>query len=350
MSSEYITDVIDIPELIGYVREQTDGDLPFASFFPPQQVDDIEFELTQVPAFEGQVAKYRSWDAVPPLGTRPGVTIIGGEIPPLGLSLRLNERDIVRFNKLQAGIADKFDARVADRIFDDAVNTGHAVQNRITLGHGEALTLGKVSFTELGDVESGNEILANFGVPNDHFVNAGIAWSSHDTAVPVTNLLAWEKKYRTDNQGQNPDGWLISSEAMGDLVLNAQIKAFAYGSSAGSQLVNEDTVTAVLRASGVRAPLIVSDVERPALDGSGTARVLDARKICAVKSGMGTTLYGVTANAANLVGNGTLEWSDAPGIIAFMESTLRPASKITTAEAVAVPVVRDPMAVFCAGV
>jgi hypothetical protein len=350
MSSEYITDVIDIPELIGFVREQVDGDLPFAPFFPPQEVEDIEYELTQVPALAGQVAKYRSWDAVPPLGTRPGVTIIGGEIPPLGLSLRLNEKDIIRFNKLKAKIADKFDARVADRILDDASNLGHSVQNRITLGHGEVLTLGKVSFTELGDPVSTNELVANFGVPGGHFVTAAIPWSTHATAVPVTNLLAWEKTYRTDNNGQNPSGWLISSEAMGDLVLNDQIKAFAYGSGAGTQLVNEDTVTAVIRAAGVRAPLIVSDVERPALDGSGTARVLGARKVCAVKPDMGTTLYGVTANAANLVGNGTIEWTDAPGVIAFVEKSIRPASIITTAEAVAVPVLRDPQAVFCATV
>lgn len=350
MSSEYITDVIDIPELTGFVREQVDGDLPFAPFFPPQPVEDIEYELTQVPSIAGQVAKYRSWDAVPPLGTRPGVTIIGGEIPPLGLSLRLNEQDIIRFNKVKAKIADKTDQRVSDKIFADAENLGHAVQNRITLGHGEALTVGKVSFTELGDPVSTNELVANFGVPGDHLVTAGIPWSTVATAVPVTNMLAYEAKYRADNNGQNPDGWLISSEAMGDLVLNAQIKAYAYGSGAGTQLVNADVVRAVMAAAGVQAPFIVSDVQRPALDGSGTARVLGARKVCAVKAGMGTTLYGVTANAANLVGNGTLEWADAPGVIAFVESKLRPASIITTAEAVAVPVVRDPMAVFCATV
>lgn len=350
MATEYITDVIDVPELIGYVREQVDGDLPFAPFFPVIDVEDIEYELTQVPSLQGQVAKYRSWDAAPPLGTRPGVQIVGGEIPPLGLSFRMNERDIVRINKLRAKLADKFDARVVDDIYNDAVRAGHAVQNRVTLGHGEALTAGKVSFTDLGSPVAGSELVANFGVPGGHFVTAATPWSTHATATPVTNLLAWEKTYRLANNGQNPDGWLISSEAMGDLVLNEQIKQFAYGSGAGTQLVNPDVVSAVISAAGVQAPLIVSDVERPALDGSGTARVIGARKVCAVKAGMGATLYGISPNAANLVGEGVLEWSDAPGVVAFSQKTLVPASLITTGEAVTIPVVRDPNAVFVATV
>lgn len=350
MSTEYITDVVSVPELIGYVREQTDGDLPFESVFPVEDVEDIEYELTQVDAIVGQVAKYRSWDSVPPLGTRPGVAIIGGEILPLGLSLRLNERDIVKFNKLKAGVAEKFDARVADRIFNDAANTGHAVQNRITLAHGEALTTGKVTLTELGEPVTGNAVVADFNVPGGHFVTAGTLWSDTSSSVPVTNLLAWEATYRTANGGRNPEGWLISSTVMGNLTLNAQIRNLAQGNGVTPGLVNADTVRAVISAMGVQAPLLVSDVERPALDGSGSARVIGARKVVAIRSGLGSTLYGVSPNASNLAGNGTIEFSDAPGIIAFVERSIRPAAVMTTAEAVSLPVIKDPKAVFCATV
>ncbi len=84
-----------------------------------------------------------------PLRARPGV-----QVP-----------DPTPDDQLRAGVADKTDARVSDRIFNDAVNAGHAVQNRITLAHAEALTLGKVTLTELGDVDAGSAIVANFGVP-----------------------------------------------------------------------------------------------------------------------------------------------------------------------------------------
>ena len=350
MSSEYITDVIDIPSLIGYVREQTDGELPFEDIFPVEGVDDIEYELTQVPAFTGNVAKYRSWDTAPPLGNRPGVTIVGGEIPPLGLSFRLNEKDIVRFNKLKAGVADKTDARVSDRIFGDAANAGHAVQNRITLAHGEALTLGKVTLTELGDVVTGNAIVANFGVPGGHFVTAGTLWSDTAASTPITNLKAYEATYYAANLVY-PDAWMISSAVMANLALNAQVRNLAQASTANPPgIINADIVQAVFTAAGIKAPFVVSDVMRPALDGSGNARVISDRKVVAIRQGMGKTLYGPSANAANLAGEGTIAFQDAPGVIAFIEKQLRPAAIITTGEAVAIPVVLDPYAVFCATV
>lgn len=350
MSTELITDVIDIPELVGYVREVTDGDLPFAGIFPPENVDDIEYELTQVDAFAGAVAKYRSWDAVPPLASRPGITIVGGEIPPLGLSYRLNERDIIRWQKLRSKVADKTDQRVADRIFNDAANAGHAVQNRLTLAHGEALTTGKVTLTELGEPVSGNAVVADFGVPGGHLVTAATLWSDTTNAVPVTNLLAWESTYRTANNGLNPEAWIMSSTVMGNLCLNAQVRNIAQSNGVSPSLVAPDTVRQVMQVAGVQGKLVVSDVQRPALDGSGTARVIAERKIVATRAGLGATLYGVTPNAARLAGNGVIAWQDAPGLVAFVEDSVRPASVMTTGEGVAIPVIRDPKAVFCATV
>lgn len=347
MSAEFITDVIDVPQLIGFVRERADGDLPFADLFPPVDVEDVEFELTQVSAFTGEVAKYRSWDTAPPLGTRPGVSIVGGEIPPLGWSYRLNEKDIARLERLRAGVADTVDRRVVDRIFSDAENAGHAVQNRITLAHADVLADGVLTLTELGDPVSGSALVANFGVPNTHFVTAGTLWSDHSGATPITNLRAWEAVYRASNAGMNPEAWIVSSTIMADLALNAQVRNLAMGGSGTTPgIVNEETVRQVARASGVNGEIIVSDVERPALDGSGTARVIAERSIVAVSSGMGATFYGPTATAATLAGNGTIEWSDAPGIIAYATRSVRPANIITTAEAVAIPVLRDPNKLF----
>lgn len=351
MSSEFITDVINVPQLIGFVRERADGDLPYGDIFPPIDVDDVEFELTQVSAFTGEVAKYRSWDTAPPLGTRPGVSIVGGAIPPLGWSYRLNEKDIARLERLRAGVGESVDQRVVNRIFNDAENAGHAVQNRITLAHGDVLTDGVLTLTELGNPEPGSALVANYGSPGGHFVTAGTLWSDTASSTPITNLRTWEATYRSNNSGLNPDAWLMSSEVMANLCLNAQVRNLAMGGSGTSPgIVNETVVRQVVAAAGVNADLIVDDTERPALDGSGTARVISARKIVAVKAGMGATLYGPTATAATLAGNGTIEWADAPGIIAYATRSVRPASIITTAEAIAIPVLRDPNALFVATV
>ena len=97
---EYITSVIDPAELTGYVREVVDGDLPFESLFPTVQTDDIEYELSIVDVTgAGEVARYRSWDTPAPIGRRPGLSVIRGEIPPLSWGYRLNEKDLKRFKE-----------------------------------------------------------------------------------------------------------------------------------------------------------------------------------------------------------------------------------------------------------
>lgn len=343
MSAEFITDIIDVPELIGFVRDQTDGDLPFAGLFPVEQVDDVEFALTQIPAIAGDVAKYRSWDTVPPLGKRPAISIVGGEIPPLGLSYRLNEKEIVQLQKLKAGIEKAAGAQVVDRMFNDGANAGHAIQNRITLGHAEILQTWNVTLTELGDVVSGNAVTTNVTPPSGHVVTPSVVWSTHASAVPEQDLVAWEAKFRRDNGNENPDGWLVSPEVMADLSQCASLRAyFTLGNGSAPNILTPDNVNAALRLAGVKAPVIPTDVQRPALDDSGTGSVLDARKVIATKAGMGKTLYGPTASAALLAGQGVIEFSDAPGIVAFAVNHLLPAAIVTTGEAVAIPIIADP--------
>jgi len=354
--TEFITDVVDPARLTGYVRAAVDGMLPFGGLLPARNVDDIEYEISQIDTTgAGQVARYRSWDTAPPLGKRPGIAIIGGEIPPLGLSMRLNEKDIIRLNKIRAGIAERSDQGVVETIYGDAVNTAAAVQNRVTIAHGDLLTTGSVTLTELGDVEDPetNAVVATFDVPGTQMgvTPAGAVWSNHAAAVPVFDLKAWEAEYRRNNGGRNPDAWGISSEIMADLVLNTQIRNLAPVMGTIPGIISEATVAQVLRAAGVNAPLVVmNDVERPALDGSGVGRVIDERKVIGLRAGIGATLFGITPNAATLAGNGRIAFRDAPGIVAFVQQSVRPAAIMTTAEGVVLPVLTDPNGLFVATV
>lgn len=351
MATEYVTDVVDPVELTGYVREAVDGELPLGSLLPSVQVDDIEYALTQVEQFVGEVARYRSWDTAPPIGKRPGVATITGEIPPLGWSYRLNELDIIKFNKVRAEVASQFSSEIENRIFNDAVNAAKAVQNRVTLAQAELLTTGQVSLTELGDVVTGNELVADFSVPSTHLgVTPTVTWDTAATATPITDLMDWETVFRADNSGLSPEAWLISPEVEAHLAASNQVRDQLLLSQAGL-IITPETMRRVLTASGVRAPLVVIDVERPALDGSGLARLFDAGTVIGLRpSSLGSTLYGISANAATLAGNGTIQFSDAPGIIAFQTQEVRPPQVLTTAEGIVLPVIKDPNALFVAEV
>lgn len=356
MATEYITNVIDPAELTGYVRELVDGDLPFAALFPTVQTDDIEYELTSADlTAAGEVARYRAWDTPAAIGRRPGVSVIKGEIPPLAHGYRLNEKELTRFDRLREGIREAADVAVERVIFNDAARAASAVQNRLTLAHGSILATGTVELTELGDVVAGNELVASFAVPaaQMNVAPAGAVWSNHATAVPITDLKAWEAIYRANNGGRNPDAWGVSSEVMADLVLNDQVKSVAGGTSGVTPgIIGPDQVNQVLRAAGVNAPILVMfDVERPTLTSGTPARVVDDRAVVGVRAGMGATIYTNAPATGGLQRAGATQMATVdPGIIAYQVGGIDPAWVKTTAEGLALPVLRDPNALFVAAV
>lgn len=331
-----ITDVIDVPEFIGYVRENATLEGPtLASILPPRDVDDLQYELQNMEAVDYEVASYRAWDTPPPLGKRPDFSTIRGEIAPLGKSFTLNERELARFTALQRGLA----GGSADDVYDDGVNAARSCQIRVEQGRADLLTDGVVTINE-----NGFKLTASFAVPGTHIVTAAVPWSDRTNAVPITNFLAWQATYRPNNGGRNPDAWVVSSEVMGDLGLNAQLRNESPVTGVIPRVIDNATIGQVLRARGV-APIFVFD---GVINGVPT---LGTRKVIAVRDGMGDVFYGVPPAAQILAAAGVrLERQEEPGIIAYVESEIRPARVITTAEAVALPVLRDPKALFVATV
>lgn len=335
---QLITDVIDLPELIGYTREVAQIPGPtLAGILPQRTVEDIEYELQNIETPNLEVARYRAWDTAPPLGRRPGFATIRGELLPLGLSLKLNEREIVRFNQFRA----KLPGGTLQDVYDDAVSSARAALWRIERARADVLTDGKVTIAENGIV-----LEADYGVPGGHLVTAATLWSDTAASVPVTNLQAWEAVYMTNNGGKKPAAWLVSSAVMANLSLNAQIRTLSPVTGVVPGVITADTVGQVLRAFGI-APLVVFDGQAPNPTTGVMEAELNARHVIGVPAdGLGEVFIGTHAMATGLVGRGILRRDQAPGIVTWVEEETRPAGIITTSEAIALPVLRDPKALF----
>jgi hypothetical protein len=336
-----ITDVIDVPDLIGFVRENAVLQGPtLASILPPLEVQDLTYELQNLEATTVEVASYRAWDTPPPLGARPGFSTIRGEIAPLGKSYTLNEREMARFTNLQRGLAG---GSAAD-IYDDGLRAGLACQIRIEAARADLLTDGKVTINE-----NGFNLEANFAVPAGHIVAPATPWSTTGTATPIANLKAYQATYRAANGGRNPDAWIISSEVAGDLSLSAELRNLAPVTGVVPGIIDFATVGNIIRAQGI-APLIVFDGQIPNAAGV-MGPTLPVRKVIAVRAGMGDAFYGVPPAVQVLAASGVrLDRTEEPGIVVYVASQIRPARIITTGEAVALPVLRAPRALFVATV
>ena len=348
----FISEVITPAELTGFVREEVTGGLPFEAIFPEQAVDDIVYELENVDLTGfNEVARYRTWDTVPPIGRRPGIALIGGEIPPLGFGYRLNEQDLGRLGKVRQGIAERTDQRVVDIIYNDARRAANAVQNRVTLTHGQLLSTGSVVLSELGNVAANQGVQATFAIPaNQLNVVPGVLWSNRATSTPLDNFVDSETIYSDNNNGLYPDEWWISRAAATDLRLSQQLRDMTDHVRSPSRITDAD-VAQILDEFGVQGRIRIVDVRRPPLAGGGRQPVLPVRTVMGVRAGMGATLFGVPPIVNVMEGNARIELRYAPGLIAYAWDEIRPSpAAFTFCEGVAIPVLTDPAGLFIAQV
>lgn len=373
---EYITEPVSPARLTGFVRSEIQGGMPFAgvmgegteppvttppggvgtplpNLFPITPVNDIEYEFeTSDFTGQGEVARYRSWDVPPDIGKRPGVTVISGEIVPLSWAYRLNEKDLKRFSAVRA--ANAANSQEADLVAGSmqslARRAAQSVQNRLTLAHASLLTTGAMSYDDLGNPVSGNALSTTFPVPGGHFVTANTLWSDTANADPAANLLAAEATYADNNNGDVPDEWWISPTVAGNLLASTKLLnnlVLTVGTSNLASIPNIDMVNQVLRVKGVQAPLRVLNPRRPARAGGAIASLLATRKVLGVKAGMGKTLFSRTVAEDMMAATGALpQGSFPPGIVCYGLENISPPEVLVNAEAISVPILSNPNALY----
>lgn len=339
------TDYIQPAELTGYVRGAL-GDLPvnqftLARWLPNNTIDDLEYRFTRGGEGLVQAATFRAYDAESPIGSRPGVTRVTGELPPISRKVRLGEYDRLRQRRATNGITTA--------IMSDAVRMTRAVAARMELARGEMLYTGKLTLAENGLVG-----VVDSGRTAGHTVTAGTVWTNFASSTPVTDLLTWRDVYVATN-GEEPGAILTSRRVMGLLMQNAQVKALAYPGNTNATLMTQTVINSVLEAFGL-PPIYIND-EQVRVGNTATRVIPDDRVLLLPAPGdpndpessqLGATLWGTTAES--LEPEYGIEDGEEPGIVAGAYSTKDPVAIWTKAAAIALPILANPDLSFCADV
>lgn len=340
LNQDYITPA----ELTGYVREAVaDYDrnqFSLARWLPRNEVDDLQYRFTR--GGEGLIdaATFRAYDAESPIGARPGVTRVTGELPPISRKIRLGEYDRLRQRRDTGAIRNA--------ILSDAERMARAVAARLELARGEALYRGQLSISENGVVAT-----VDFGRAGGHTVAPGTLWSTVATATPLADLISWRDTYINTN-GQAPGALLMSTTVLGYLLRNAEIRALAASTAGTPSIVSQTTVNAVFAAYGL-PPIEVYDAQ-VRVNGSAT-RVIPVDRVVMLpapgnpdspdSSELGATLHGTTAES--LEPEFGLSGAE-PGIVAGAYSTKDPVAVWTKAATIGLPVLVNPDLTFTADV
>lgn len=339
-------DYIDPAELTGYVREsladQQRNKFTLWRWLPNRDIDDLEYRFTRGGEGLVEAATFRSYDAESPIGNRPGATRVSGELPPISRKLRLGEYD--RLRQRQAS-----NERVVEGLESDATRLTRAISARMELARGDALVNGQVTINE-----NGVQATVSFGRTGSHSVSAATPWSTIATATPLQDLIAWKAVYRATN-GDDPAVTLISEDALGFLLRNAEMRALAATTAGTPSIVARSAVQDVFQAHGL-PPFEVYDAQ-VRVNGAAT-RVIPADKVLFLPapvadptawedSEMGATLWGTTAESLE-PGYGLQ--GDEPGIVAGVYRSEDPIALWTKAAAIGLPVAANPDLTFVADV
>jgi hypothetical protein len=339
-----VYDLVEPQLLINYVRafdnEVLRNQFGLEAFLPNRLIDDLEYRIRAGTITDVDTAEYRAWDTPAPMTGRPGVSRIRGELVPVSRQIPLGEEEQLRLRSLLRGNNDPIVAAV----YDDVERMIRSVQARIELARGQLLTTGKVTIAE-----NGLAIEADFGLPAGHNVSAGTVWTDTVNATPLTNLLTWQDTYLTDT-GVRPGVILMSQTRLGNLFLNAEMRAAAAAQGTTPSRINRELVDAIFAANGLPPVVLYDTMVR--VNGVQT-RVIPADKVLLLPppgEPMGNTFYGITAEAIKLQGKGLIEETAMPGIVAVVTETDHPVQTFTVGTAVALPVLPNPELLFVADV
>ncbi|MGI5153511.1 major capsid protein, partial [Plantactinospora sp. CA-294935] len=330
------TDYITPAELTGYVREAL-ADLDrnrftLSQWLPRRAIDDLQYRYTRGGEGLTEAATVRAYDAESPIGSRPGLTRVTGELPPISRKIRLGEYERLRQRRDEAGIRNA--------ILSDAERMARAVAARLELFRGEALYRGSLVISENGVVAT-----VDFGRSGSHTVAPAVLWSVVATATPLADLITWRDTYIATN-GEAPGAILTSTTVLGYLLRNAEMRQLAATVAGTPSIVSQATVNAVFAAYGL-PPIYIYDAQVRV--GTTATRVIPADRVILLPApgspdnpegtDLGATLLGTTAESLEPeYGLSGVE----PGIVAGSYSTKDPVAVWTKAAAIGLPIMANP--------
>lgn len=314
-------------ELTGYARAAlADFDVNrfrLGDWLPSVTRDDLEYRFTLGSGGLTEAAEYRSWDTEAPLGSRPGLVRVSGELPPISRKLRLGEYDRLRRANLPA--------QIVAAIRNDARILAEQIAARVEMARASALRTGTVVINENGVVAT-----VDFGRSALMDVTAGTVWTNL-AALALTDLINWHQAYIDLNGG--PAGAIVMpAQTRSLLTRNTEVKSHLGGLTVSPSRVDNTSLGAILGDFGI--PPIQTFDAQVSVNGTAT-RLLPAREIlflpAAGQSDLGETQWGTTAEALEF---GFTE--EMPGIVSGSYKEEDPVAIWTKDAAIVLPVLANP--------
>lgn len=344
MAENILNDPVHPDAAISFAREiDPPSNNVLNLYLPDKTIQDYRVEITNINLTTPQ-AEYRAWDGNVKRFARDNFKTEMVGLQPLGGAIGTGEFERLQLEKLrQAGGSD---AAMAEAIYNDIERGVLGVHNRVEVARGQLLSTGRVLINE-----NGVNLEADYGVPDEHFVNPDVEWTNTEDSTPIDDLLEWVETY-ADSFGQVPGGILVSTRTKALLRKNQQLWGYINPTAVngGPRRVTNSDISSALAEFDL-PPLLATYDQK---DRSGN-RIIPEGKVIFVPQNpadLGNTYWGITQTARDLINakQTDMSFSDAPGIVGVVYTTGFPALQEVFIDAVSLPVLNNPKALFVADI
>jgi hypothetical protein len=326
--------VVEPDDVTTYVRGvPAVSTLQLLNAFPRSESTDNTVDFAEI-VKTNRTAQYRSFDGRVHVSKRDGGTEKKVKLAPLSTSLQMGEPERLQLEFARNG--GTATGRLAEAAYNDAEQLTREVQAPLELAWGDVLVDGVLSIPEIGGS-------ADYGMPGTHLVAPAVAWTDHENATPLSDLQSWNDVYRASN-GFSAGSVLAAQSRRRDVLRNKEVIDAVYGSTAGRTRVTLTELDQLLAGEGL--PTFAEPYDTSVVVDDVETRVIPENRAVFLPpdlSLLGSTVYGVSATALELVNSSLSELSfeDAAGIVGVIIKEGPPFREFTYVDAVAMPVLSN---------
>lgn len=337
------TEIITPAELSGFARAARDdieakqGTL--ARWLPNTSTNDIVVRTVVGSDGSGDIAEFRSFDTETPIGNGGEAERKIFEMIPLGKKERISE-----YNQLRARSGDATGLLLSS-VEAATIRRVNGIIKRLEKARGQALETGGLSINENGMVQT-----SDFGRPAGNTVTAPILWDATGAKV-LDNLQTWTSAYEDVNEDAAPGAFVTSKRVLGKILSDPAMQSLIRGKSSTIDApLSPEALNAALESYSL-PPIYTYDRK---VNGQ---RVTSDNKVFILpepvdpntgSNALGATFYGPTLEAEE--SNYGLAAGDQPGIAVGTYKTNDPIGLWVHSNAVALPVLVNPVASMVATV
>jgi hypothetical protein len=303
-------------------------------WLPDRNIDDLTYRFIKGGDTLISAASYRAFDAESTIASRPGMSRVSGELPPISRKIVLGEYDQLRRRANP-------DPAIRDAILSDVERVVMQIAARLEIARADALVNGGVTIAENGVKAS-----VSFGRSGTMSQTAPTLWSNTGSADPLSDLRTWYQAY-LDINGQPPAVFLTSTRVQGLLLQNATMRSLVSTVNGTPTLLNLSQLGDILQANGL-PPIVTYDARFANSAGVSTRVIADTVGLflpapvgenSADGTDLGATFFGTTAESLDPTFGLT---GEEAGIVAGSYRSEDPIAIWTKAAAIALPVLPNP--------